>query len=71
MHLKGRTETNGNPLYSAENAPGIIMATGNTGIYLEEDSDLLNTYLSRDGGHNWFEVIFFSFFQNFKIKKVK
>jgi len=54
--LKGRTELNGNTIYSAESAPGIILGTGNTGIFLETRSSELNTYLSRDGGHNWMEI---------------
>ena len=27
------------------------------GLYLTLKSDELNTYLSRDGGHNWFEIL--------------
>ena len=25
LHLKGRTESNGRPIYSSENAPGLLM----------------------------------------------
>ena len=32
------------------------MGTGNVGKYLSYRPDLINTYLSRDGGLNWFEV---------------
>lgn len=34
---------------------GIIVGVGNTGLFL--DSKSTNTYLSRDGGHNWFEIL--------------
>lgn len=57
MNLKGRTESKHNPIYSSENAIGIIIATGNTGLYLTTKDEEINTYLSRDGGHNWFEVL--------------
>jgi hypothetical protein len=56
LHLKGRTESTGYPIYSSENAPGIIIGTGNIGSYLKNDEKDLNTYLSRDGGHTWFEI---------------
>ena len=32
------------------------MSTGNVGYHLATRSDDINTYLSRDGGRNWFEV---------------
>jgi len=53
LHLKGRTE-NSNPIYSSENSPGMAVGVGNTGLYLS--SHEVNTYLSRDGGHEWYEV---------------
>ncbi len=34
LHLKGRTESLANPIYTSEKAAGIILATGNTGLYL-------------------------------------
>ena len=42
--------------YSHENAPGIIMAVGNTGAYLDIEADQLCTWLSRDGGLSWEDV---------------
>ncbi|CAD8138729.1 unnamed protein product [Paramecium octaurelia] len=54
LHLKGRTETT-SLIYSSEQAVGIIIGTGNTGLYL--DGQETNTYLSRDGGHNWYEIL--------------
>ena len=45
------------PIYSVESSIGLIMATGNVGNFLETRSDKINTYLSRDGGISWFEVI--------------
>lgn len=54
LHLRGRTQTS-SLIYSSEESVGIILGTGNTGIYL--DSKETNTYLSRDGGHTWFEIL--------------
>jgi len=54
--LKGRTENNGNPIYSSERAPGLILATGNEGLYLAQKTQQVSTYLSNDGGHSWFKV---------------
>lgn len=45
------------PFYSTENSVGIIMGTGNVGKYLASRPDQVNTYLSRDSGLTWFEVI--------------
>jgi hypothetical protein len=56
LHLKGRTEQQGTPVYSSENAPGIILGTGNVGTYLSKDPSEIHTYLSIDGGHNWKEI---------------
>jgi hypothetical protein len=42
--------------YSHENAPGIIMAVGNTGEYLDFAADAMCTWLSRDGGATWEDV---------------
>ena len=56
LHLNGRTKKNSNPLYSSVNAPGIIIATGNTGLYLDNKQETQNTYLSRDGGHEWMAI---------------
>ena len=42
--------------YSHENAPGIVMAVGNTGEYLEFAADAMCTWLSRDGGATWEDV---------------
>ncbi|CAD8167582.1 unnamed protein product [Paramecium pentaurelia] len=56
LHLKGRTEANQNPLYSSQNAPGVSIGVGNTGLYLTQKDHEVNTYLTRDGGHQWFEI---------------
>lgn len=45
------------PLYSHENAPGVIMAVGNTGKHFVSSLAGMCTYLSRDGGHNWEQVL--------------
>jgi len=42
--------------YSHENAPGVIMAVGNTGAFLEQAADDMCTWLSRDGGLSWEDV---------------
>jgi hypothetical protein len=57
LHLHGVTNfRNYAPFYSAENAVGIVMGTGNVGPYLRFEPDQTNTYLSRDGGLTWFEA---------------
>ena len=46
------------PPYSQESSIGLIMAVGNIGTELDRKaSDRVNTYLSRDGGLNWEEVM--------------
>eukprot|EP00899_Mesostigma_viride_P014066 jgi/Mesvir1/22660/Mv14094-RA.1 len=62
LHLHGPTSWRGLGLkppfasfYSHENAPGIVLATGNMGRYLYEEGDV-NTYLTRDGGMTWEEI---------------
>lgn len=42
------------PIYSAENAPGLIIATGNYGSYLIEEE--ASTYLSNNGGLSFKKV---------------
>jgi len=44
------------PYYSVESAAGIILANGNIGRYLNHDHESTSTFLSRDGGLNWFEI---------------
>jgi len=56
LHLRGFTDKYSNPLYSSESAVGILMGVGNTGIFLSQQPEEVNTYLSRDGGHSWFQV---------------
>lgn len=55
LHLHGVTDVFG-PFYSSPNAVGLMMATGNIGSELTFREGLVNTYFSRDGGHEWFEV---------------
>lgn len=55
LHLHGVTDVFG-PFYSSPNAVGLMMATGNVGAELTFREGLVNTYFSRDGGHEWFEV---------------
>ena len=52
-----RTLAGGRPsFYTHESAPGLIMAVGNTGAYLDVNADQLCTWLSRDGGISWEDV---------------
>lgn len=34
----------------------MIVGVGNVGIYLSNDQHEMNTYISRDGGHEWKEI---------------
>jgi len=55
LHLHGIASGRFGPFYSDERAPGLIIANGNIGHYI--DSHRANTYLSRDGGLTWIEVM--------------
>lgn len=55
LHLHGVTDVFG-PFYSTPSAIGILMATGCVGDRLCFREGTIDTYLSRDGGHEWFEV---------------
>ena len=57
LHLHSITSDRYPYPYSIKNAVGIIVGIGNVGRYLEYGDNLLNTYISRDGGFTWFEVI--------------
>eukprot|EP00013_Stygamoeba_regulata_P017139 CAMPEP_0177678096 /NCGR_PEP_ID=MMETSP0447-20121125/28816_1 /TAXON_ID=0 /ORGANISM="Stygamoeba regulata, Strain BSH-02190019" /LENGTH=742 /DNA_ID=CAMNT_0019187055 /DNA_START=348 /DNA_END=2576 /DNA_ORIENTATION=- len=63
LHLHGRTSSVSRdrlfrygPLYSTENAIGVIMATGNVGESLSDEKDEVKTFLSRDAGRSWEEL---------------
>lgn len=43
--------------YSHQNAVGLIMGIGNLGTQLKYDDEEINTYLSRDGGLSWVEIM--------------
>eukprot|EP00300_Choanocystis_sp_HF-7_P006259 c14588_g2_i1.p1 GENE.c14588_g2_i1~~c14588_g2_i1.p1 ORF type:complete len:820 (+),score=183.65 c14588_g2_i1:31-2490(+) len=56
LHLHGVTSGWG-PFYSTNSALGLLMATGNTGRFLDmTHGSSVNTYFSRDAGQSWFEV---------------
>ena len=55
LHLHGISSVHP-PFYSVDSAAGIIIANGNVGKYLTESEEEVNTFISRDGGFNWFEV---------------
>jgi Sortilin, neurotensin receptor 3, len=56
LHLKGRTDVSSTSIYSSDNSPGLALGVGNTGMYLTQKDSEINTYLTRDGGHTWFEI---------------
>lgn len=43
--------------YSTEKAVGVIIGTGNSGYHLSKQKGDVNTYLSRDGGREWMELM--------------
>lgn len=57
LNLNSVTSMRYAPLYSTKNSIGVIIASGNVGSYLSNRKDEINTYLSRDAGLTWFEVI--------------
>ena len=44
--------------YSVPSAVGLILGNGNVGQYLTSNSEEISTFLSRDGGFTWIEVVF-------------
>jgi hypothetical protein len=44
-------------LYTQPDAVGLIIGTGNVGPYLITEREKINTYLSRDGGLTWDEIM--------------
>eukprot|EP00301_Raphidiophrys_heterophryoidea_P025845 c8766_g1_i1.p1 GENE.c8766_g1_i1~~c8766_g1_i1.p1 ORF type:complete len:832 (-),score=166.43 c8766_g1_i1:209-2704(-) len=56
LHLHGITDEWG-PFYTTKSALGLVMATGNTGKFLDmSHGGRVNTYFSRDAGQTWYEV---------------
>ena len=41
------------PVYSSENAVGLVLGTGNIGKRLTDNNAKKSLYMSRDGGLNW------------------
>ena len=56
LHVHGFASKGGAPIFSATNAPGLILVTGNVGPFLSYEDDQTNTYMSRDGGVSWEEI---------------
>lgn len=56
LHLRGRTDATSTSIYSSENSVGLALGVGNTGMYLSQKDSEINTYLTRDGGHTWYEI---------------
>jgi hypothetical protein len=44
------------PYYSVDSSAGLIIGNGSIGHYLSTENDKISTFLSRDGGLNWFEI---------------
>lgn len=44
-------------IYSVKSAIGIIIANGNVGKYLSYEEEQINTYISRDAGVSWIELL--------------
>ena len=44
-------------VYAHPSAPGLVLATGNVGAHLDYASSVTCTYLSRDGGLTWEDVL--------------
>ena len=64
LHLHGASswdvgtwETRLGSVYSQRNAPGVVIATGNVANALSFDPRVVNTYLSRDSGASWDEIL--------------
>ena len=56
LHARPATAGGRPSFYSHASAPGIVLAVGNTGRYLDINADQLCTWLSRDGGLSWEDV---------------
>lgn len=54
LHLHGATTNIAGRVYSAPDAPGLIMGTGNVGVELS--MEFSSTYFSRDLGWSWAKV---------------
>lgn len=57
LHLHLLTFERFAPAYSTQSAVGLLLGTGNVGYSLSHSADEINTYLSRDGGLNWIEIM--------------
>ena len=54
---RGTWKTRLGSVYSQPSAPGVVLATGNVGEYLSGDAQIVNTFLSRDAGATWTEIL--------------
>uniref|UniRef100_A0A7S3KHT3 VPS10 domain-containing protein n=1 Tax=Euplotes crassus TaxID=5936 RepID=A0A7S3KHT3_EUPCR len=57
LHLHSYSSPNFPVPYAHNNAVGLIMGVGNLGTQLKYDMEEVNTYLSRDGGLTWLEIM--------------
>ena len=46
-------------IYSPKSSPGLILANGNINVHLSYNYDETNTYISRNGGSTWSEVLLY------------
>jgi hypothetical protein len=56
LHLHGETSVY-SAFYSTDTAPGLVLAAGNFGTHLYRSAESVSTFLSRDGGWSWAEVL--------------
>jgi hypothetical protein len=60
LHIEGLWHTGKDaipPLYSHANAAGVIMGVGNVGKTFDPNPSSLCTFISRNGGHSWQQVL--------------
>eukprot|EP00005_Dracoamoeba_jomungandri_P000043 CAMPEP_0174250240 /NCGR_PEP_ID=MMETSP0439-20130205/471_1 /TAXON_ID=0 /ORGANISM="Stereomyxa ramosa, Strain Chinc5" /LENGTH=806 /DNA_ID=CAMNT_0015330259 /DNA_START=57 /DNA_END=2477 /DNA_ORIENTATION=+ len=56
LNLLGKVESSVETIYSTPNAIGLILASGSVGMWVLDEVDELNTYMSRNGGVTWKEI---------------
>ncbi|EGW32507.1 uncharacterized protein SPAPADRAFT_138012 [Spathaspora passalidarum NRRL Y-27907] len=59
VHLWEYSELDGEGKFVTGPTPGILMGVGNTGSHLNKDFSKLRTFVSRDGGASWTQVLDF------------
>lgn len=57
LHLHTQESSKFPQVYSHKSAPGILIGVGNVGLHLSSDPAELATFISKDGGLHWREVL--------------